>query len=169
MDHLAELGWITASFQGSRYYVFDGETGRDLFWLSGELRCLLSQLAATTWRLELEMTGVLGSPWPDRSNVSGSEWTNPEGDLIPSLPYIDSLTTLTIDSTVCSSSRVSLDTEEYSLVNCEVVLQSDIIFLTFYLSGEDSIMGGVTTKRQYDEYLQLDSPGFLLDRWSFAT
>ena len=70
---------------------------------------------------------------------------------------------------MCSSSSVSLDAEEYSLVNCEVVLQSDIIFLTFYLSEEDSIMGGVTTKRQYDEYLQLDSPGFLLDRWSFAT
>ena len=70
---------------------------------------------------------------------------------------------------MCSSSRVSLDSEEYSLVNCEVVLQSDIVFLTFYLSGEDTIMGGVTAKRQYDDYLQLDSPGFLLDRWSFAS
>ena len=70
---------------------------------------------------------------------------------------------------MCSSSRVSLDSEVYSLVNCEVVLQSDLLFITFYLSAEDSIMGGVTAKIEYDDYLQLDSPGFLLDRWSFAS
>ena len=70
---------------------------------------------------------------------------------------------------MCSSSKVSLDSEDYSLVNCEVVLQSDLLFITFYLSAEDSIMGGVTAKREYDDYLQLDSPGFLLDRWSFAS
>ena len=70
---------------------------------------------------------------------------------------------------MCSSSKVSLDSEDYSLVNCEVALQSDLLFITFYLSAEDSIMGGVTAKREYDDYLQLDSPGFLLDRWSFAS
>ena len=88
-------------------------------------------------------------------------------------PYHGSKTQLTliisVDKTVCSSSRVSLDSEDYSLVNCEVVLQSDIIFLTFYLSEENNVLGGVTVKRQYDEYLQLESPGFLLDRWSFAS
>ena len=190
------------------------------------MRSLVSKLADQSWMLEVEMTGVLASPWPERRNLSGSAWSNPEGDIVPSLPYIHSYTTVTsedstpiiidrvgtsvaiypgklqkffekspqycnfssktlkkakfhqikilkinfsVDNTVCSSSRVSLDSEQYSLVNCEVVQQSDMIFITFYVSGEDSIIGGVTTKREYDDYLQLDSPGFLLDRWSFAS
>ena len=194
--------------------------------MEGEMRSLVSRLADQSWMLEVEMTGVLASPWPERRNLSGSAWTNPEGDIVPSLPYIHSYTTVTsedstpiiidrvgtsvaiypgqlekfyknllnieifhqkhskkakfhqikilkinfsVDKTVCSSSRVSLDSEQYSLVNCEVVQQSDIIFITFYVSGEDSIIGGVTTKREYDDYLQLDSPGYLLDRWSFAS
>ena len=63
-----------------------------------------------------------------------------------------------MDNTVCTSSRVSLDGEPYSAVNCEMVMGPDIFFFTLYLS-----------KRQYQEYLDLETPGFLLDRWSFAT
>merc|ERR1711990_262518 len=51
LDHLGELGWVRASFQGSRYYVFDGETGKDLFWLEGEMRSLVSRLADQSWML----------------------------------------------------------------------------------------------------------------------
>ena len=73
-----------------------------------------------------------------------------------------------MDDTVCTSSRVSLDGEPYSAVNCEMVMGPDIFFLTLYLSEEDELVGGVSAKRQYQEYLELETPGFLLDRWSFA-
>ena len=62
------------------------------------MRSLVSRLADQSWMLEVEMTGVLASPWPDRTNQSGWEWTNPEGDIIPSLPYIDTSTTLTSET-----------------------------------------------------------------------
>ena len=62
------------------------------------MRSLVSRLADQSWMVEVEMSGVLASPWPDRGNLSGSAWTNPEGDIIPSLPYIDSYTTLTSQS-----------------------------------------------------------------------
>ena len=45
------------------------------------------------WRVEVEMTGVLATPWPDRRSLSGEEWINPEGDFIQ-VPYIQSNTTL---------------------------------------------------------------------------
>ena len=76
----------------------DGETGKDLFWLEGEMRSLISRLADQSWMLEVEMSGVLASPWPDRRNLSGAAWSNPEGDIIASLPYIDSYTSLTSQS-----------------------------------------------------------------------
>ena len=73
----------------------DGETGKDLFWMEGETRSLVSRLADESWMLEVEMTGVLATPWPDRRNLSGWDWTNPEGDIITSLPYIQSHITVT--------------------------------------------------------------------------
>ena len=78
----------------------DGETGKDLFWLEGEMRSLVSRLTDQSWMVEVEMTGVLASPWPDRGNLSGSAWTNPEGDIISSLPYLHSQTTLTSEDSI---------------------------------------------------------------------
>ena len=77
----------------------DGETGKDLFWMEGETVSLVSRLAEASWMLEVEMTGVLASPWPDRRNLSGSDWTNPEGDIVTSLPYIESHVTVTSEGT----------------------------------------------------------------------
>ena len=51
-----------------------------------------------------------------------------------------------------------------------MVLETDILFLTFYVSEHsDDIIGGVTFKKQFDEYLQIETRGFLIERWSFAS
>ena len=71
---------------------------------------------------------------------------------------------------MCTSSAggVTLDSQPHSWLNCEIVWDSRIIFVTFYVSQDDEIIGGVTSKREYQEYLELETPGFLLERWSFA-
>ena len=74
----------------------------------------MSKLADQSWMLEVEMTGVLASPWPERRNLSGSAWTNPEGDIVPSLPYIHSYTTVTSeDSTPIIIDRVGTSVAIY--------------------------------------------------------
>ena len=71
---------------------------------------------------------------------------------------------------MCSSNQVSLDGEDYDLMNCEVFRQeTDIIFITFYISEDDQILGGVTFKKQFEEYLEIETRGFQLDRWSFSS
>ena len=69
---------------------------------------------------------------------------------------------------VCTSTSVSLDSAPYSLLNCEVVAGPSLLFLSLYVGGAEAVMGAVTLKRPYDDYLGLRTPGFLLDRWSFA-
>ena len=65
---------------------------------------------------------------------------------------------------------MSLDGEPYHLMNCEIILETNILFATFYINEETGdIIGGVTYKKLFDEYLQIDSRGFLIERWSFAS
>ena len=71
---------------------------------------------------------------------------------------------------MCTSNRVSLDGEDYDLINCEVFRhETDIIFITFYISEDDQILGGVTVKKQFEEYLEIETRGFQLDRWTFSS
>ena len=76
---------------------------------------------------------------------------------------------ISVDETVCSSNTVTLDGEPYSLLNCELILETNILFMTLYVSEEGDVIGGVYLKKQFDEYLLMESTGFLLDRWSFAS
>ena len=69
---------------------------------------------------------------------------------------------------VCTSSSVRLDSVPYSLLNCELVAGPSLLFLSLYVGGAEAVVGAVTLKRPYDDYLGLHTPGFLLDRWSFA-
>ena len=62
-----------------------------------------------------------------------------------------------------------LDGEPYSLLNCELILDTNILFMTLYISEEGDVIGGVYLKKEFDEYLLMESSGFLLDRWSFAS
>ena len=50
-----------------------------------------------------------------------------------------------------------------------MVLDTDILFVSFYISQENNIFGGVALKKQFDEYLELQTSGFLLERLSFAS
>ena len=44
----------------------DGQTGYDLFWMSGELETRVMAGDDDTWEMEIRMTGVLSTPWPDK-------------------------------------------------------------------------------------------------------
>ena len=131
------------------------------------------------------MTGTFATPWPEKEVVSGGIYINPDGEIIL-VPYIDQYSTLTgnssindffsstepnvlVDDTVCTSNTVTLDGEPYSLLNCELILDTNILFITLYISEEGDVIGGVYLKKQFDEYLLMESSGFLLDRWSFAS
>ena len=70
---------------------------------------------------------------------------------------------------MCSTGHVTLDGSPYSLLNCELVLDTEVLFITLYVSPEDEVIGGVTVKREFDDWLQVTTRGFLLDRWSFAS
>ena len=115
--------------------------------------------------------------------VSGLEWYNPDGQIVM-VPYINTRTqmegkdtiymsntslSVAVSAEVCSTAHVTLDGRPYSLLNCELTLHPELLFLTLYISPENDIIGGVTVRREFDEYLNVTSPGFLLDRWSFAT
>ena len=69
----------------------------------------------------------------------------------------------------CSTGHVTLDTSPYSLLNCELLLETEVLFITVYVSPGDQVIGGVTAKREWDKWLNVTTPGFLLDRWSFAS
>ena len=64
---------------------------------------------------------------------------------------------------------MSLDGDPYSLLNCEFMLQPNILFITLYVSEDGDVIGGVYLKKEFDEYLLMESSGFLLERWSFAS
>ena len=70
---------------------------------------------------------------------------------------------------VCTTGQVTLDSSTYSLLNCELIQDTEVIFITLYVSPGDEIIGGVTVKREFDDWLNVSTRGFLLDRWSFAS
>ena len=70
---------------------------------------------------------------------------------------------------VCTTGHVTLDSSPYSLLNCELIQDTEVIFITLYVSPGDEIIGGVTVKREFDDWLNVSTRGFLLDRWSFAS
>ena len=74
-----------------------------------------------------------------------------------------------VSAEVCTTSHVTLDSSPYSLPNCEVILDTEVLFITLYVSPGDEIIGGVTVKREFDDWLNVSTRGFLLDRWSFAS
>ena len=49
------------------------------------------------------------------------------------------------------------------------MLQPNILFITLYVSEDGDVIGGVYLKKEFDEYLLMESSGFLLERWSFAS
>ena len=116
--------------------------------------------------------------------MSGGEWYGPEGNIVQ-VPYIDigaqiqgehlsQLRIITkhlfaaVSAEVCTTGHVTLDTVPYSLLNCELILDTEVLFITLYVSPRDEVIGGVTLKREFDDWLQVSNRGFLLDRWSFA-
>ena len=50
-----------------------------------------------------------------------------------------------------------------------MIVDTDILFVSFYISEENDIFGGVAIKKQFDDYLELETSGFLLERLSFAS
>ena len=74
-----------------------------------------------------------------------------------------------VSAEVCTTSHVTLDSSPYSLLNCELILDTEVLFITLYVSPSDEVIGGVTMKREFDDWLQVSKRGFLLDRWSFAS
>merc|ERR1712110_853781 len=53
MNHIVDLGWVRSEFEGISYYVFDGQTGYDLFWMSGWLETRVVAGAGHTWQMEI--------------------------------------------------------------------------------------------------------------------
>ena len=56
------------------------------------------------------------------------------------------------------------DDEPYTILNCEIVLGHNIYFLTLYV-GDSEIVGGVTEKKEFEDWLGVQSKGFLINRW----
>ena len=97
---------------------------------------------------------------------------DPELDNIATLIIFCKLSRIILDSVgaeVCSTGHVTLDTSPYSLLNCELLLDTEVLFITLYVSPGDQVIGGVTVKREFDQWLNVITRGFLLDRWSFAS
>ena len=44
----------------------DGQTGYDLFWMSGSLEARVFARDGDTWEIVIRMTGTLSTPWPDK-------------------------------------------------------------------------------------------------------
>ena len=65
---------------------------------------------------------------------------------------------------ICSSQEIVSDYEPYTILNCEIVMGNNIYFLTLYI-GEAEIVGGVTEKREFEEWLAFQSKGFMMNRW----
>ena len=59
---------VTSSYPESPANVVsvDGQTGYDLFWMSGELETRVMAGDDDTWEMEIRMTGMLSPPWPDK-------------------------------------------------------------------------------------------------------
>ena len=69
----------------------------------------------------------------------------------------------------CTSQEIVSDEDHYTILNCELVMGHNVYFLTLYV-GADEIVGGVTEKKQFDDWLGIESKGFLINRWlTFAT
>ena len=47
----------------------DGQTGEDLFWMSGSLETRVMAEAGDTWGVEIRMTGEFSTPWPDKVTI----------------------------------------------------------------------------------------------------
>merc|ERR1719341_278984 len=152
LNHLVDLGWMSSEFEGTSYYVFDGQTGYDLFWMSGELETKVMAGDDETWEMEIKMTGVFSTPWPDKEPVSGGEWYGPEGGIVQ-VPYINTSTQIQVSAEVCSTGHVTLDTSPYYLLNCELLLDTEVLFITLYVSPGNQVIGGVTNKRQFEQWL----------------
>ena len=44
----------------------DGQTGYDLFWMSGSLEARVFARDGDTWEIVIRMTGTFSTPWPDK-------------------------------------------------------------------------------------------------------
>ena len=53
----------------------DGQTGEDLFWMSGALETRVMAGAGDTWGVEIRMTGEFSTPWPDKVTILASDWS----------------------------------------------------------------------------------------------
>ena len=89
MEDLASHGDIKFNFEGTNYFVFEGQTGQNMLWMDGNLTTSFVQEEENIWKMKVSMVGKYSTPWPEKTVVSGQEWTNPEGDIIEEVPYID--------------------------------------------------------------------------------
>ena len=69
-----------------------------------------------------------------------------------------------VDNQNCTSNEVKSDQDIFIILNCEIIVKHDIYFFTLYVGDED-ILGGVTEKKEYDQWLGLRNKGFLINRW----
>ena len=69
-----------------------------------------------------------------------------------------------VDSQNCTSNVITSDKDIFTILNCEIIVEPDIYFLNLYVGAEE-IVGGVTEKKEYDQWLVMKTKGFLINRW----
>ena len=94
MDHLVSLGDIKFYFEGTSYFMFEGQTGQEMLWMDGNLTTSFVQ-SENRWMMKVSMAGQYSTPWPEKTQLSGQEWINPEGNLIDEVPFIQKDTEIT--------------------------------------------------------------------------
>ena len=111
---LQELGRIELSFEGTSYFLVEGETGQDLLWMEGGLSLEFLQ----SGQLVLGLSGQYSTPWPERQPVTGGQWTNPEG-LEVTVPVVETQASWDVGDS-CTSIQAMSDGWKYQILNCEV-------------------------------------------------
>ena len=193
MASLQELGRIELSFEGTSYFLVEGETGQDLLWMEGGL----SLEYLESGQLVLGLSGQYSTPWPERQPVTGGQWTNPEG-LEVTVPGVETQASWHVGE-ACSSIQAMSDGWKYDILNCEVgkdenfwpiiyfsillslftltlslqvVLGQDLVLLTLYLGsspqGSRDLVGGVTHRMGFHSWIDMQAKGYLVNRWQLT-
>ena len=115
---LQELGKIELSFEGTSYFLVEGETGQDLLWLEGALSLEFVESMNADGDLVLDLSGLYSTPWPERQPVSGGLWTNPEGREV-TVPGVVTQASWDVGDS-CTSMQAMSDGWNYDILNCEV-------------------------------------------------
>ena len=171
LAELASRGEVELGFEGTSYYVVEGETGQSLLWLEGALLLRVAEVEEG-WELGLEMEGGYATTWPEKIPVSGGPWTNPEGTQVDVPGVVETLVFL-VDASSCSTMATSAELWHYNILSCEVVLGQELVLLTLYSgsgplgAGPGEVVGGVTWRRNFPTWLDMETKGYLVDRWLF--